>query len=81
MVRTITYDAMYVQNSIFLSFLKNEKIISSLFLILFIFAVIAFLDTSVFRHRHRKIDNLEMVNQFTRQKKFIMLPNDVLSKI
>ena len=35
MVRTITY-AMYVQNSIFRSFLKNEKIISSLFDIVFL---------------------------------------------
>ena len=59
---------MYVQNSIFLSFLKNEKII-------------AFFDTFIFRQRHRKIDNLETVNQFTRQKKFIMLPNDILWKI
>ena len=35
MVRTITY-AMYVQNSIFLSFLKNEKIIYSFFDIVYL---------------------------------------------
>ena len=72
---------IYVKNSIFLSFLKNENIISSLFLILFIFAVIVFFDTFIFRHRQRKIDNIEMVNQFMRQKKFIILPDDVLSRI
>ena len=68
MVRTITW-AIYIQNSIFLSFLKNEKIITSPFLILFIFVASVFLDTFVFRHCHRKIGNLEKVNQFTRQKK------------
>ena len=66
-VRTITY-AKYVQNSIFLSFLS-------------FFVVIVFFGTFVFRHRHSKIDHLEMVNQFTRQKKLIILPDDVLSRI
>ena len=36
MVRIITY-AMYSQNSIFLSFLKNQKIISSFFDIAYLF--------------------------------------------
>ena len=38
------------------------------FLILFIVVVIVFSDTLVFQCRHTKLDNLEMVNQFTRQK-------------
>ena len=67
MVRTITY-AMYVQNSIFFQFSEkwNNEIFP--FLILFIVVVIVFSDTFVFWYRHRKIDNVEMVNQFTRQK-------------
>ena len=52
MVRTIRY-AMNVQNSIFLSFLKNEKTIFS-FLILLMFLVIIFFDTFVFWYIHRK---------------------------
>ena len=42
---------------------------------------IVFFDGFVFRYRHRKKDNLEMTNQLMRQKNFIMLPDDVLSKI
>ena len=38
------------------------------FLILFIFGIIIFFDVFFLRHCHRNIDNLEMVNQFTRQK-------------
>ena len=42
MVKTITY-AMYVQNSIFLGFLKNEKIMSSFFDIAYLCRYIAYL--------------------------------------
>ena len=59
MVRLIAY-AIYVQNSIFLNFLKNEKIISS-FLILSIFVVIVFFNNFVFRCLCRKISNPEKV--------------------
>ena len=55
---------MYVQNYIFLSFLKNEKIISSFFDIAYLCRYHLFL------YLRRKASNLEIVNYFTRQKKF-----------
>ena len=79
MVETITC-AMHVDDSIFLSFLKNEKSISSFFDIIYLSRYRLF-DTFVFRYRHRRINNLEMVSQFTCQKIFIMLPDDALSRI
>ena len=69
---------MYVQNSSQFSDKWKDHIFP--FLIFFVFVIIVFFDT-VFRHCHRKIDVLEMINQFTMQKKLIMLPDDVLSRI
>ena len=56
MVRLTTYP-ICVQNSIFLNFLKNEKIISLLFDIVYLFCYQNF----VFRYFRRKINNLEIV--------------------
>ena len=67
MVRIITY-AMYVCSE-FYFFQFSEKWKE------YIFVVIAFFYIFVFRYLRKKVNNLEIVDLFTRQKKFIMLPD------
>ena len=61
MVRIITY-AMYAQNSIFLSFLKNEKIIYSFCDIAYPCRYHLLFYMFVLRYLRRKTNNLEIVN-------------------
>ena len=58
MVRIITY-AMYAQNSLFLIFLKNEKIIYSFFDIAHPCRHHSLFYIFVFRYLRRKTNNLE----------------------
>ena len=58
MVRVTTY-AMYVQSSIFLNFLKNEKIVFFDIAYLCLYRVFLCL---FFRYRRGKMNNLEIVN-------------------
>ena len=63
-------DICYVFSKLyFIQFSEKWKDRIFRFLILFVFVVIVFFDTFVFQHLHRKTENLEMVSQFTRQKK------------
>ena len=60
MVKLITY-VIYIQTSIFRNFLKNEKIISTFF-VLSSFAATVFFDKLAFRYLRKKINNLEILN-------------------
>ena len=60
---------------LFFSVFRKMKRLYLCFLILLIFVVIAFFYIFVFRYLRKKVNNLEIVDLFTRQKKLIMLPD------
>ena len=80
MVRKITY-AIYVQNSIFLSSLKTEKIISSFFDIAYlcIYCLFRYLRFSISSYNNKQPEDSKL--KFARQECFIIQTDDARSRI